>query len=80
MESENYYFIRCGMEDVRFSELEQILEGYVQENKIELQYSFPYIATVAAKIEEKSVVEELVGKGYAVEPQNILRQLDTEEL
>lgn len=77
MNIDDYYFVKCEkIEGENFSELENMLnvEG------VEVQYTFPYIATVAAKIEDKKIVEELVQKGYIVEKQQILRKLDSEQL
>jgi hypothetical protein len=78
MNIEDYYFVKCEkVEEVKFSELENMLEGI---KGVEVQYAFPYIATVAAKIEDKKLVEELVSKGYIVEKQQILRKLDAKQL
>jgi hypothetical protein len=80
MELENYYFISCGKEkEEMFSDLEELLQRYQEDNKVEVQHSFHYIATVAAKIKEENVIGELAERGYRVEPQNILRQLYPEQ-
>jgi hypothetical protein len=78
-ELENYYFISCRNEGKRFSELEQLLQSYKDENKLQIQYSFPYIATVAVILEEKGIIDELKDKGYSIEPQHVLRKLYPEE-
>lgn len=77
MNIEDYYFIKCEkVEEVEFSELEKMLKD---AKGVEVQYSFPYIATVAAKIEDKKIAEELAQKGYIVEKQQILRKLDAKQ-
>ncbi|MFH1181895.1 MAG: hypothetical protein V1702_02970 [Candidatus Woesearchaeota archaeon] len=77
MNIDDYYFVKCErVEEEKFSELEKMLKGV---KGVEVQYSFPYIATVAARIEDKKLVEELVQKGYIVEKQQILRKLDAKQ-
>jgi hypothetical protein len=77
MNIEDYYFVKCEkIEEQKFSELEKILT----EKNVVVQYAFPYIATIAAKIEDKKIIEELVQKGYLLEKQQILRKLDSKNL
>jgi hypothetical protein len=67
---EDYYFVR--LEKSRwenFSELELLLKD---TKGVEVQHAFPYIGAIAAHIEDKKIVEELVQKGYIVEQQNKL--------
>jgi hypothetical protein len=67
---EDYYLISCNRHDEeRFSALESILKD---AKDVEVQYSFSYLGTIAAKIQDNGIIEALVQKGYMVERQSKL--------
>jgi hypothetical protein len=77
MNIDDYYFIRCEKpEHEKFSSLENMLKDV---KGVEVQYSFPYLSTIAAKIDDKNLVEDLVQKGYSVEKQNRLLALPSDK-
>ena len=76
MNIEEYYFVSCNEEVNKFSELENILR---ETKGIEVQYSFPYLGRIAARIEDKKIVEDLLQKGYSVEQQNKLLGFDAKK-